>query len=122
MKYKNDIDHLIQSYDLYNNYWKIKCNNLEDRTTKAESKNLSLHTKTVIHNNSVIMEDTIKKVIFSGPKTIILWKDGTKTITTCGEGDHYDKYVGFCTAVTKKMFGSTSKVKKILDKYVKEDK
>lgn len=54
--------------------------------------------------------------------TVIPDKDGTKTIATCGEGDHYDKYVGFCAAVTKKMFGSTTKVKKILDKYVKENK
>ena len=76
----------------------------------------------VIPDAGVIVDDAIKQVIFSGPKTIILWKDGTKTIATCGEGDHYDKYVGFCAAVTKKMFGSTTKVKKILDKYVKEDK
>lgn len=76
----------------------------------------------VIPDVGVIADDAIKQVIFSGPKTIILWKDGTKTIATCGEGDHYDKYAGFCAAVTKKMFGSTSKVKKIIDRYVKEDK
>lgn len=76
----------------------------------------------VIPDASVLVDDAIKQVIFSGPKTIILWKDGTKTIATCGEGDHYDKYVGFCAAVTKKMFGSTTKVKKILDRYAKEDK
>ena len=76
----------------------------------------------VIPDSSILVDDAIKQVIFSGPKTIILWKDGTKTITTCGEGDRYDKYVGFCAAVTKKMFGSTTKVKKILDRYVKENK
>jgi hypothetical protein len=26
----------------------------------------------------------MKKVIFSGPKTIVLWADGTKTIVSCG--------------------------------------
>lgn len=29
----------------------------------------------------------IKKVIYSGPKTIILWADNTKTIVSCGEAD-----------------------------------
>lgn len=75
----------------------------------------------VIPDAGVIVDDAIKKIIFSGPKTIILWKDGTKTIVTCGEGDTYDPYVGFCVAVTKKMFGSTSKVKRILNRYTKED-
>lgn len=76
----------------------------------------------VIPDAGVIVDDAIKKIIFSGPKTIILWKDGTKTIVTCGEDDTYDPYVGFCVAVTKKMFGSTSKVKRILNRYTKEDK
>ncbi len=76
----------------------------------------------VIPDASVLVDDAIKQIIFSGPKTIILWKDGTKTIVTCGEGDIYDPYVGFCVAVTKKMFGSTSKVKKIMNRYTKEGK
>ena len=39
----------------------------------------------VIPDAGVIVDDAIKKIIFSGPKTIILWKDGTKTIVTCGD-------------------------------------
>lgn len=74
----------------------------------------------VIPDASVLVDDAIKQIIFSGSKTIVLWKDGTKTIVTCGEGDTYDPYVGFCVAVTKKMFGSTSKVKKILNSYTKK--
>lgn len=35
----------------------------------------------------------IKKVIYSGPKTIILWADNTKTIVSCGEADSYDYYL-----------------------------
>lgn len=74
----------------------------------------------VIPDTSILVDNAIKQIIFSGPKTIVLWKDGTKTIVTCGEGDQYDPYVGFCVAVTKKMFGSTSKVKKILNQYTKD--
>lgn len=60
----------------------------------------------------------VKKVIFSGPKTIVLWADGTKTIVSCGEGDTYDYYSGFCAAVVKKLFGSTTHAKKVLGKVV----
>lgn len=62
----------------------------------------------------------VKRVIFSGPKTIVFWIDGTKTIVSCGEGDNNDPYAGFCAAVTKRVFGSTSQAKKILAKTKKE--
>lgn len=61
-----------------------------------------------------------KQVIFSGPKTIVLWLDGTKTIVSCGEGDDNDPYAGFCAAVTKRVFGSTSQAKKVLARTRKE--
>ena len=60
----------------------------------------------------------IKKVIYSGPKTIILWADNTKTIVSCGEADSYDYYSGFCAAVVKKLFGSTTHAKKVLGDFI----
>lgn len=56
----------------------------------------------------------IKKVIYSGEKTIILWEDKTKTIVSRKEDDAYDPYMAFCAAVTKKLFGSTNKIKKTI--------
>ncbi len=56
----------------------------------------------------------IKKVIFNKPKTIILWIDGSKTIVSCSKDDVYDPYAGFCAAVAKKIFGSSSNIKKIM--------
>lgn len=58
----------------------------------------------------------IKKVIYSGNKTIVLWADNTKTIVSCREGETFDQYMGFCAAVTKKLFGSTSHIKKTIEK------
>lgn len=46
--------------------------------------------------------------------------DVTKTIVSCGEGDHNDPYAGFCAAVTKRVFGSTSQAKKVLARTRKE--
>lgn len=62
----------------------------------------------------------VKKVIFNEPKTIVIWADGSKTIASCGEGDEFDPYAGFCAAVTKKVFGSTSAAKKILAPFMPE--
>lgn len=57
-----------------------------------------------------------KRIIFSGPKTIVFWYDGTKTIVSCAEDEAYDPYNAFCAALAKKMFGSTSAAKAYLKK------
>lgn len=75
----------------------------------------------VIPTNA-IRDDAIRQIIFSGPKTIVIWSDGSKTIVSCSKDDTYDGYAGFCAAVAKKMFGSTSQVKRVIEKYTKEGK
>lgn len=47
-----------------------------------------------------------KKVIFSGPATTILWKDGTKTTVKCQEGDEWAPDVGIAMCYLKKMLGN----------------
>lgn len=65
----------------------------------------------------------VEKVIVNGPKTIVFWNDGTKTIVSCREGEEFDIYTAFCAALAKKMFGSTSRVKAILeDKLIIQEK
>ena len=56
-----------------------------------------------------------EKIIYSGPKTIVFWRDGTKTVVSLGEGQEHDEYTAYCAAVAKKMFGATHKVKKFID-------
>lgn len=57
----------------------------------------------------------VKKIIFSGPKTIVLWTDGTKTIVSMSKDEtHFDPEAAFCAAYTKKMFGTNSKIKRII--------
>ena len=65
-----------------------------------------------------------ERVIFSGPKTIVFWLDGTKTIVSLMDGEEHDEYAAFCAAVVKKMFGQTHKAKKFLNsiKVVQEPK
>ena len=57
----------------------------------------------------------VKKIIFSGPKTIVLWSDGTKTIVSMSKDEaKFDPEAAFCAAYTKKMFGSNSKIKRVI--------
>lgn len=63
-------------------------------------------------NNFISLE--IDKIIFSDVKTIVLWKDGTKTIVSCMDGDKYDYYNGFCAALAKRVFGSTANAQKLM--------
>ena len=49
-----------------------------------------------------------KKIIFSGPATIILWEDGTKTVVKCSPGRFFDPYSGVAIAFMKKALGNGS--------------
>ena len=64
--------------------------------------------------------DQIKKVIFNDPATIVLWKDGSKTVVKCKPGDKYDKTIGFAMACSKYFFGNKGNYQKVFKKYVKE--
>ena len=72
------------------------------------------------------LEDMIKDVIFNDPATIVLWKDGTKTVVKAQEGCEFDPYVGLAMAFSKKMFGNKGSYfnvfKKYCEPYEDEDK
>lgn len=48
----------------------------------------------------------VERVIYNDPATIVLWKDGTKTVVTCSHGDVYDRQTGFLLCCAKKLFGN----------------
>lgn len=50
------------------------------------------------------LRPTPTKVIHNNEHTIILFDDGSKTVTK-PNGDKYDPYIGFCVAMTAKYFG-----------------
>lgn len=56
------------------------------------------------------------RIIFNPPATIVFWKDGSKTVVKCAEGEKFDPYTGFCYAFTKRCLGSLSLIKKICRK------
>lgn len=57
----------------------------------------------------------IDRVVFSDPATIVFWEDGTKTVVKCAKDQTFERYAGFIAACAKKMFGSTSRAKAIME-------
>ena len=57
----------------------------------------------------------IDRVIFNDPATIILWKDGTKTVVKRSDDDIWDPEKGFCMAIIKKLYGRTSFIKRFME-------
>jgi len=63
----------------------------------------------------VDIPNMIDRVIFNNPATIILWKDGSKTVVKKTEDDVWDPEKGFCMAVIKKLYGHTSFIKDYIE-------
>ena len=47
--------------------------------------------------------------IFNPPATIVLWKDGTKTVVKCDEKDTFDPKYGLALCFMKKALGNKSR-------------
>lgn len=62
---------------------------------------------------------THDKVIFNGPATIVIWKDGSKTISKCSEDDIFDSEKAIAICFMKRALGERE-AKKILKKEVAE--
>lgn len=69
----------------------------------------------------MLHENDIKKVIFNGPATIVIWCDGTKTVVKCGDMDIYDPEKGLAMAICKYVFGNEGKFKRVFRKWLPEE-
>ena len=63
-----------------------------------------------------------KKIIRNKATTVVLWKDGTKTLVRCEEGKEYDVYEAFTAALAKKIFQNNTKLKKLIKEKFTEQK
>ena len=70
----------------------------------------------------------VRRIIFNDPATIVFWEDDTKTVVKCMAGEKFERYAGFAAACMKKMFGSTSRAKAVMEEsdtenmqYLEED-
>lgn len=65
---------------------------------------------------SPISELKVKEILSNGPATIVFWNDGTKTVVKREIDDEDDLYDAVANALAKKIFGSTSKFHRIINK------
>lgn len=74
-------------------------------------------------HNSIkkIYLNTITKVVFNDPATIVFWRDGTKTVVKCNPGDVFDPEKGLAMACTKKLFGNNGFYYDIFRKWLPEE-
>ena len=64
------------------------------------------------------MHMKIQKVIFNPPATVVIWKDGSKTVVKCGENDIFDPEKGLAMAISKRAFGDNRDYYEIFAKWV----
>lgn len=64
---------------------------------------------------------TPKKIIKNNKTTIVIWTDNTKTIVRCGANEVQDEYHAFTAALAKKIFGTNTRIKKIVSKTIVQD-
>lgn len=83
-------------------------------------KSDSLDASTIKKGTLPHMNMKVKNVIFSGPATIVFWKDGTKTVTKCREGETYSKEAGLAMCFMKKAIGDRTKFQKVMKKWIPE--
>lgn len=57
---------------------------------------------------------TVKRILKSGNRMIVFWKDGTKTIVKRAEDEADSDYAAFTAALGIKLYGSNSALKRII--------
>ena len=57
-------------------------------------------------------------VIFNNPATVTFWKDGTKTVVKCHDGDEYSPIIGLAMCICKKYFGNTGYFNEVFKEFV----
>lgn len=85
---------------------KIVAYNVREENETEKSRRAMKTLLNQVYGRSLPVATYIDKVIFDNPATVILWKDGTKTVVHAQDGEPYDKEKGFAMAVCKKIFGN----------------
>ena len=64
---------------------------------------------------------SVEKVIFNNPATIVIWKDGTKTIVKCQDGERFDPEKGLALCFMKKACGNKSNFNNAFKEWIKPE-
>lgn len=64
-------------------------------------------------------DDGLDRIIFNEDVTIAIWKDGTKTLIRCQEGDTFDKEKAIALCYMKKALGNRGSFNETIKKWTK---
>lgn len=95
-------------------------NLMYDMMKNQEAIKFTPSEDTPIFSTSIAISNRIpevKKVIWNDKACIVIWKDGTKTVVKCQEGDDWSGEVGLMAAFSKKLFGNDNTFNKIINRY-----
>lgn len=109
---------MVSSQDLLNTikkYATIPDSYLDSIRFKNECFKNGIRTTGELYRNFQV---TPERVIYNDPATIVFWKDGTKTVVKCMDGDTYNPEVGLAMCVCKKLYDS--KYHKFFKYYTKD--
>ncbi len=65
---------------------------------------------------NIDLDEEIDNVVFNNPATIVFWKDGTKTVTKCQNGDEFNKETGLAMCIVRKLCNNKN-YNKVFKKY-----
>lgn len=110
-----------RSYNEYTDYYKHDVDKQYLIVPRGAAKSIEmckqmLNARYGIGTERMLPE--IADVIFSGPATIVQWKDGTKTVVKCSEGENFDPEKGLVMAITKKALGNKGNYYETIKKWM----
>lgn len=108
--YGTNHEFAISAWDIDIVEWEVEKMKKEKKDVKSAYPDLpreQLCTKTfAIYPNRIYYYDN--------NYTTVLWNDGTRTTVKLSDDDIYDEYSAFCAALAKRIYGSNSRIKKII--------
>ena len=99
----------------------IKCENQLSDLLGIISSNFRIIEKGSTESRVLKEVFGIKKVIFNIPATVVLWKDGTKTVVKSGDYDVFDPEKGLAMAIAKKALGNKGSYYDIFKEWIPEE-
>lgn len=92
-----------------------------DCVKEMEEKRQAERELKAIQKRNSRLRGLIDNVIFSGPVTVVKWKDGSHTRVRCAEGERYDQEKGLLAAMAKKLYEDTNIYVEELRKWCDDD-
>ena len=94
---------------------------ISDCYVPMQALDMSVHEiSEMLWMEAVRGEYTPKRILRHGPATIVFWGDGTKTVVKRAPDEPDNEYTAFTAALAIKIFGSNSKLKKIVKTFTEK--